>query len=81
MRNDRDQALTDAEEAAVVARQSSNPGTPHGARLSVYVLEGCDCLEQGGRDYRYHLHTFTPAGYFAWRATRQDLTIIKQIDC
>jgi len=80
MTNDYDEALAEAARRAEAIRQGTTPDTSHGLREGVYVLEGCDCLEQGGRDYRYHIHAFTPAGYFAWRATRE-VTIAKQIDC
>lgn len=81
MTNDLDEALAEAERVAATVSQLTRPDTPHGLREGVYVLEGCDCLQQGGRDYRYHIHTFSPAGYFAWHATQAQITLIKQIDC
>lgn len=80
MTNDYDEALADATRIGAEISQATAPDTPHGLREGVYILEGCDCLIQGGLDYRYHIHRFTPAGYFEWRATRQ-VTIVKQIDC
>ncbi len=60
-------ALEDAEEEAhFLAEQLRRAGNPQ--RRSVYLMDGCDCIEQGGTAVPYHVHAFTWEQYRNWHA-------------
>ena len=59
--------VQDAEaEAAALVEQLRRDGNPQ--QRTVYILDGCDCPEQGGADVPFHVHAFTWEQYRHWRA-------------
>lgn len=81
MTNDLDEAKEDAQRLANGIRAATPIDASAERRETVYVFEGCDCRDQGGTDYRYHIHHFNRAGYELWWATRQDLQTIAAYPC
>ena len=58
--------LADAEqEAEYIVAQLRRSGNPE--HRSVYIMDECDCLEQGGVAVPYHVHAFTEEQYRNWR--------------
>jgi hypothetical protein len=61
--------------AALAASQRARiaPGTSDWLRPTVYVVEGCPCVQQSGH---YHIHLFDPRGLTYWQATHPALHIV-----
>src|SRR4051794_24449150 len=61
--------------AALAASQRARiaPGTPDYLRPTIYIIEGCPCVQQDGQ---YHVHIFDPRALTYWRETYPDLQII-----
>jgi hypothetical protein len=66
-----ERTLADAQEEAreeyeLLARN----GNPE--NRTVYIMEGCDCLDKGGKTTLYHVHVFTEQQHHGWRILQQD---------
>ncbi len=80
MTDDLDQALADAQQMAEGWRQRTPADTPASERKTIYVFEGCECLDQRGRNYRYHIHSLTPERYNLFWAGNQHLQVVARYD-
>ena len=78
MTNDLDEAIEDAKRMADSLKAMTPSDAAAESRQTVYVFEGCDCLDQGGTEFRYHIHRFNRAGYELWWATRENLQVVAQ---
>lgn len=70
-------AILEAEAMVATCKHSVSPDDSPESRPTVYILEGCDCPDQGGTHWRYHVHAFTPDQYQGWHALHE-ATVIRQ---
>ena len=70
-----EEAREEAERRAAIQRQFIDMGGRGAALASMYILERCYCLGQGGVAQQFHVHSFTPDALAAWREERQEIIV------
>ena len=65
---------------AVIQRRFADLGAVGAFDASVYVLENCFCVGQGGYEQQFHVHVFTPDGFEGWCKEYREIIVREKID-